>query len=123
MRTRTDCKPVVKGGVIGLGMGKYRFVGGGVAVLLAATCLAAPVDPRVAAGHATFRQRGNTTVIRASDRSIIDYRSFDIRRNETVRFIQPGAAATHCSSVHSLLHSHRLRYVLQKIGSVSQFIL
>ena len=101
MQTRTDCKPVVKGGVIGLGMGVFRFVGGGVALMMAATCMAGPENPRVAAGQATFRQRGNTTIIRASDRSIIDYRSFDIARHQTVRFIQPGANATVLNRIQS----------------------
>src|SRR5688572_9416660 len=36
--------------------------------------------------------------------------------------LQPGAAATHSSSMQSCPHWHRLRKVLQKIGSIAQFI-
>lgn len=101
MQTQADVRPVTRGGVIGLGLGRFVFVGAGVALLLAANCLAAPENPRVAAGKATIRQRGNTTVIRASDRSIIDYSRFDIGRNETVRFIQPRADATVLNRINS----------------------
>jgi filamentous hemagglutinin family protein len=101
MQTRADLKPVARGGVIGLGLGKFVFVGGGVAMMLAATCWAGPQNAQVAAGKATIRQRGNTTVIRASDRAIINYSGFDIARNETVRFIQPGASSTVLNRIQS----------------------
>lgn len=101
MRKQAELKPIARGGVVGLGLGRYVFVGGGVALLLAASCLGAPENPRVASGRASFRQRGQTTVIRASDRTIIDYSGFDIGRHETVRFIQPGASATVMNRIHS----------------------
>ncbi len=101
MRKQADLKPNTRGGVIGLGLGRFVFVGGGVALMLAASCFGAPENPRVASGRASFRQRGQTTVIRASDRAIIDYTGFDIGRHETVRFIQPGASATVMNRINS----------------------
>ena len=49
---------------------------------------------QVVSGTASFTQDGNLTVITAGNRSIIDYTSFDISKNETVQFVQPGAQAT-----------------------------
>jgi len=45
-------------------------------------------------GSAQFERSGNYTAIQASDKAIINYRSFDIARPETVEFIQPGASAS-----------------------------
>ncbi len=92
MRMHNELKPVTRGRVIGLGLGKYMFVGGGVALMLAASsAFAGPEGAKVSSGSAEIRQRGNRTVIRVSDRAVIDYSSFDIGRGERVRFIQPGA--------------------------------
>lgn len=92
MRTGAEWKPVNRGRVIGLGLGKYVWAGAGVALMLAAsTAWAGPENPRVVRGQAEFRQRGNRTVIRVSDRAIINYSGFDIARGETVRFIQPNS--------------------------------
>lgn len=101
MKTRSELKPVTRGGVIGLGLGKFVFVGGGVALMLAANCFAGPQGAKVVAGQVTIKQQGRTTIIRASDRSIIDYRSFDIKRNERVRFIQPGSTSTVLNRINS----------------------
>lgn len=89
---RSDFRPTSRGRVIGLGLGQFRFVGGGVALLLAATtAFAGPEGARVREGRARFIQRGDRTIIRTSDRAVIDYRSFDIGRGETVRFVQPNS--------------------------------
>lgn len=48
---------------------------------------------RVRRGDVSIIHRGNRTIIRASDGSIIDYRSFNIGQGELVRFIQPGELA------------------------------
>lgn len=98
MTSTTSVRPTTNGRVIGLGLGKFRFVSGsGVALVLAAilpaSALAGPEGANVAAGNATIRQNGNTTVIRAGDRTIIDYTRFNIGANETVRFVQPNANA------------------------------
>ena len=44
----------------------------------------------VVQGNVTFEYVGNTTIIRASDGSIINHFNFNIAPNEVVRFIQPG---------------------------------
>lgn len=54
---------------------------------------AAPVGGTVVAGSATFHQRGHTTIIRASNNTIIDFASFNIAAGETVKIIQPSAQA------------------------------
>ncbi len=56
--------------------------------------IGAPRGGHVVSGTASFAQDGNLTVITAGNRSVINYTGFDIGRNETVRFIQPGAHAT-----------------------------
>lgn len=48
---------------------------------------------RVRRGDVSITQRNGRTIIRASDGSIIDYRSFNIGSGEMVRFIQPGEFA------------------------------
>lgn len=98
MTSTTSVRPTTNGRVIGLGLGKFRFVSGsGVALVLSAilpaSALAGPEGANVAAGNATIRQNGNTTIIRAGDRTIIDYTRFNIGANETVRFVQPNANA------------------------------
>lgn len=93
-------RPGLRGRVVGLGMGQSRFVGSGVGLLLSAcllapatTAMAGPQGAQVKAGQVKIVQRGNTTVIRASDRAIIDYSRFDLAKGETVRFVQPGSSA------------------------------
>jgi filamentous hemagglutinin family protein len=43
----------------------------------------------VAAGSARFSERGNVMTVRAADRTVINYRRFDIDPGGTVRFVQP----------------------------------
>ena len=62
-------------------------------LLLPVVALAGPVGEQVVRGNVSFSRQGDLTVIRASDNSIINYQNFDIARQETVRFIQPSAAA------------------------------
>lgn len=103
MRSRAELKPVVRGSVVGLGLGKYVFAGGGVALMLAASVAAwaGPEGAKVERGNVKIIQRGNRTIIRASDRSIINYRSFDVGRSESVRFIQPGRDASVLNRINS----------------------
>lgn len=65
------------------------------------TTLARPKGMRVARGNVTFGFSGNTTSIVASDRSIINYSSFDIARMEIVRFIQPSSHASVLNRINS----------------------
>ena len=56
--------------------------------------LAGPEGAQVVNGQVTFQQSGYNTTITASDRSIVNYSSFDIARPEMVEFIQPGSSAS-----------------------------
>jgi filamentous hemagglutinin family protein len=55
---------------------------------------ALPENPQVISGEATFEKVNDQTLqIRASDRSIIEYSSFNIGLGEMVQFLQPSAEA------------------------------
>ncbi|MDT8303304.1 MAG: filamentous hemagglutinin N-terminal domain-containing protein, partial [Sedimentisphaerales bacterium] len=56
--------------------------------------LAGPEGAQVINGQVSFQQSGYNTTIVASDKSIINYSSFDIARPEIVQFIQPGSSAS-----------------------------
>lgn len=82
------------------------------AVAGAAMGIAAPsahADPQgadVVRGNVQFERNGATTVIRASNKSIINYESFNIDSGETVRFIQPGARSRVLNRVSGAAPSH-----------------
>ena len=76
-------------------------VAGVLVALLASAAVAGPEASRVVRGDVTITRQGAETVIRAGRNSIIDYRSFDIARGETVRFQQPDAAARVLNRVQS----------------------
>src|SRR5215207_7536194 len=63
-------------------------------LVMAANVHALPKGETVRSGNASFDRNGGRLNIRASDRAIIDYRSFNISRGEKVQFIQPGRNAT-----------------------------
>ncbi len=54
---------------------------------------AGPEGAQVAHGQVSIQQNGGVTTIEASRDAIINYRSFDIQRQETVRFVQPNETA------------------------------
>lgn len=63
-------------------------------LLPAALACAAPAGGQVSAGSGSIAQNGNTTTIQQnSDRLAINWNSFNIGANESVRFNQPGAHA------------------------------
>lgn len=63
-------------------------------LLPAVVVCAAPVGGQVSAGSGSIAQNGNTTTIQQnSDRMAINWNSFNIGANESVRFNQPGAHA------------------------------
>lgn len=93
MYTQGHARPVGRGGVIGLSLGRFAFVGAGVALMLAGTAMAGPEGAKVVRGDASIRQNGNITRIRATDGAIINYDRFNIGAGERVRFIQPDASA------------------------------
>src|SRR5262245_51041649 len=89
-------RPRVAGGVIGLSLGRYAFVGGGVAaamMALAGPALAGPEGARVVSGKASLTRNGSLTTIEAGNNAIINYSRFNIAAGETVRFIQPSATS------------------------------
>jgi len=71
------------------------FAAFGAAALLvaAASAQAGPEGSRVVAGEASIDRSAGHTRIEASNNAIIDHRSFDIGRDESVRFVQPDAAS------------------------------
>ena len=97
MSMGVNIRPRTAGCVIGLGLGRYTFVGGGVALMAAASfcapALGAPQGGKVVAGSATIKQQGNTTVIRAADGTIINFSTYNVASGETVRYIQPNSGS------------------------------
>jgi len=67
----------------------------------AASLYAPPVGEQVVAGTATFAREGASMIIEATDGAIIDYNSFDILRDESVTFVQPGEMARVLNRVNS----------------------
>lgn len=61
--------------------------------ILAGTAMGEPEGEQVVAGQASFLRDGGLTEITAADNTIINYQSFGVGADETVRFIQPGANA------------------------------
>ncbi len=69
--------------------------------VLSATALAGPEGAQVVRGDVRIERSGPNTVIRAGDRSIINYNSFNIGANESVRFIQPDAMSRVLNRIQS----------------------
>ena len=63
--------------------------------------LAGPEGAQVVNGQVSFQQSGYNTTITASDKSIINYSSFDIARPEIVQFIQPSSSASVLNRIQS----------------------
>ncbi len=59
----------------------------------AGAALAGPTGEQVVSGSARFARDGNSTIIEAANNTIINYSSFNIGAGESVRFVQPSAAA------------------------------
>ncbi|MCI0629494.1 MAG: filamentous hemagglutinin N-terminal domain-containing protein [Phycisphaerales bacterium] len=55
--------------------------------------LGGPQGMQVINGNVVFKQNGNVYIIQASNKSIINFSSFNIGANETVQFIQPNELA------------------------------
>ncbi|MFA7292131.1 MAG: filamentous hemagglutinin N-terminal domain-containing protein, partial [Rhodocyclaceae bacterium] len=60
----------------------------------ASTTLAMPTAPSVVNGSATFAQNGNALTVTNSDRAIINWNTFSIGGNESVRFVQPSTTSS-----------------------------
>ncbi|MFN0131068.1 MAG: beta strand repeat-containing protein, partial [Phycisphaerales bacterium] len=94
MKSNMNVRSRSLGCVIGLGLGKFTFVGGGVGLMLTASAaFAGPDGATVVRGSASIQQNGRNTVITAGNNAIINYQSFNIGANEAVRFIQPSATS------------------------------
>ena len=121
----------------GFGAGKFaarRSMAAGVACVLAWAAQTAGVfagGPNVqvegvARGNVTFQQNGATTIIRASDRSIINYNQFDIPAGSTVQFVQPGTSslvlnrvnAAVPSQINGNLQSNGIVYLVNPAGVI-----
>lgn len=75
-----------------------------VAGLLAALgrpAWAGPENPQVVHGNASFAKNGALTTITASDNAIINYRAFDIRAGEVVKFVQPSSKSRVLNRIES----------------------
>ena len=79
----------------------WRSAAAVAALLFSSAALAGPEGEQVVRGNVTFERNGNQTIIRAGDRSIINYRNFDIGAAESVRFIQPGAESRVLNRINS----------------------
>jgi filamentous hemagglutinin family protein len=76
------------------------IVGHGFFFGLIPSLQALPENPEVVSGDVTFERVNDTTLhVTASDQSIIDYTSFDIGENETVRFFLPEIDASSLNRV------------------------
>src|SRR5262245_59476020 len=89
-------------------LGGLGRIGGWTAALsgslVAAVCsqaLAGPEGAKVARGNVSITRDGTQTIIRASNGSIINYRGFDIAKNESVRFIQPNSLSRVLNRIQS----------------------
>jgi filamentous hemagglutinin family protein len=79
----------------------YVFVYGPISV-----APAGPEGAQVVHGQVSFEQSGLNTVITASDKSIVNYSSFNIARPETVEFVQPGSNASVLNRILSANPTH-----------------
>ena len=85
--TRTDARESTRTMALALAAGTA------LTLASASTALAAPRGERVARGRVEIARDGAVTTIKASNKAIINFESFDIASGETVRFVQPGATA------------------------------
>ncbi|MCB9845590.1 MAG: filamentous hemagglutinin N-terminal domain-containing protein [Phycisphaeraceae bacterium] len=85
---------------------RVGILAGPVVTLMCVPALAGPEGERVVAGKARFNRRGDVTTIRAADRTVINYSSFDIAGHETVRFIQPSETARVLNRIQSAEPTH-----------------
>jgi len=73
----------------------------GAATLAGSHALAQVAGEQVVHGTASFNRQGAMTTITASNNAIINYNSFNIRANETVRFVQPDSLSRVLNRINS----------------------
>jgi fibronectin-binding autotransporter adhesin len=69
------------------------MVGMTIGLLIPNPLLAGPTGAKTISGSVSITQKGNTTIIHASNNSIIDFASFDIAAGQTVKIVEPSAKA------------------------------
>lgn len=80
---------------------------------------ALPQDPNVVGGAASFHQSGATlNVNQSTNRTVIDWRSFDIGSNATTNFIQPGASSIAVNRVNASANPTQIQGSLNANGQV-----
>ena len=81
---------------------------------------ALPVDPNVVGGKATFTQPNSTTlnVNQSTNRTVIDWRSFDIGSNATTNFIQPNSSSIAVNRVNQSANPTQIQGHLNANGQV-----
>jgi filamentous hemagglutinin family protein len=97
-----------------------------LAILCGPGALAEPQGESVVSGSATFDRSGATTTITAGNKAIINYSSFDVAANETVRFVQPSATATvlnriqssHPTNIDGTLQANGIVYLVNRAGVI-----
>ncbi len=89
------------GGGLGLRGGWNAALAAAVIASVSAPAWAGPEGEQVVRGNVTIYRDGTQTLIRASDRSIINFRNFDIGANESVRFVQPSRDASVLNRISS----------------------
>lgn len=86
---------------VGRGMGWSAALAGALIGSVCAEAIAGPEGAQVVRGQVSITRNGADTLIRAGNNSIINYRSFDIARGESVRFIQPNASSRVLNRINS----------------------
>jgi filamentous hemagglutinin family protein len=80
---------------------------------------ALPQDPNVVGGGATFNSSGATlTVNQSTNRTVIDWRSFNIGSNATTNFVQPGASSIAVNRVNASANPTEIQGSLNANGQV-----
>lgn len=81
---------------------------------------ALPQDPNVVGGAATFNLSGPATlnVNQSTDRTVIDWRSFDIGSNATTNFIQPNSSSIAVNRVNNSSNPTEIQGNLNANGQV-----
>lgn len=86
---------------VGRGMGWSAALAGALIGSVCAEAIAGPEGAQVVRGQVSISRNGADTLIRAGNNSIINYRSFDIARGESVRFVQPSASSRVLNRINS----------------------
>jgi filamentous hemagglutinin family protein len=96
------------GSLLGLGRlgGWTRALSGAFVAAACSPALAGPEGANVVRGNVSISRDGAQTLIRAGRNSIINYRSFDIGRGESVRFIQPDASSRVLNRITTAAPTH-----------------